>query len=92
MCYTCAFEEKMGEDQGNNEEKSEKKIEFEVPPAAKPIPDPFLMRSNEELDAKRGSSQPSTKKKNCPVCRKKMSFYEMEQTWRCPFCDYERKI
>lgn len=37
-------------------------------------------------------SQPSGKKKSCPVCRKKMDWYDMEQAWRCPFCDYERRI
>ncbi len=82
QCYSCAYEElKENEVQGKSlEEKSEQ----------------TSLSSNENQESKKESSppnnQPSTKKKACPVCRKKMQWHEMENTWRCPFCDYERRI
>jgi ribosomal protein L37AE/L43A len=54
------------------------------------------LSSDEDEEPKKGSSlsisQPSSPKKTCPVCRKKIDWYEAEKTWRCPFCDYERSI
>jgi len=38
------------------------------------------------------ASEPSTKTKTCPACRKKMYWYPMEKAWRCPSCQYERRI
>ncbi len=32
------------------------------------------------------------KKKPCPACGKEMNWHEMEKIWRCPYCEYERKI
>lgn len=32
----------------------------------------------------------SGKKKLCPVCKKKMDWYEDGKTWHCPYCKYER--
>jgi len=97
LCYTCAYEEsKVGEVQDKSEEKSEQTN------APKPSPAPSFavplasMITNESQKSKKGSSpsknQPSGKKKTCPVCHKKMDWYEMEKIWRCFFCDYERSI
>ena len=36
--------------------------------------------------------KPLPKKKTCPSCGKKMDWVEEEGFWRCPFCDYERRI
>jgi len=33
-----------------------------------------------------------TKKKDCPVCGKKMFWYPEEKAWRCPSCQYLRRI
>jgi ribosomal protein L37AE/L43A len=54
------------------------------------------LSSDENEEPRKGSSlsinQPSSKKKTCPVCHKKMDWYQEEKAWRCPFCDYERSI
>jgi hypothetical protein len=54
------------------------------------------LSSNEDQEPRKESSlsinQPSSKKKTCPVCHKKMDWHQTEKTWRCPFCDYERSI
>jgi len=105
MCYSCAYEElKEDEVQGQSEEKSEHTRAPKSTPASEPIFDPSQPRAvplaplfpDEFPKSKKGSSpsdnQPSGKKKACPVCRKKMDWYEIEKTWRCPFCDYERSI
>jgi ribosomal protein L37AE/L43A len=103
VCYSCAYEElKKDEVQGRNEEKN---VHMNAPaPASEPMFDPFQPidapvespSSDEYEDVKKGSStsnnQPSSKKKTCPVCRKKMSWHQKEKTWRCPFCQYERSI
>ncbi len=52
-------------------------------------------RSSRIVSPKKESASHSlqpTKKKNCPSCGKKMNFFPMENAWRCPYCDYERKI
>jgi len=93
MCYTCAYEE-AGKGEGQN--KSAGKSERAVPLAD--------LSSNEFEKLKKGSipgsirgslpsnKQPPTKTKPCPACRKKMSFHEGEKAWRCPHCEYERRI
>ncbi len=105
MCYVCAYEElKKDEGQGKSEEKSEHTKAPKPTPASEPIFDPSSPHAvplaplfpDEYQKSKKGSSpsnnQPSGKKKACPVCRKKMDWYEIEKTWQCPFCDYERSI
>jgi DNA-directed RNA polymerase subunit M/transcription elongation factor TFIIS len=99
---------KKDEVQGKSVEKSEHTNAPKPTPASETIfdPPPTLavpladMSSNENQEPIKGSiqglspsnKQPSTKKKTCPVCRKKMNWYQIEKTWRCPFCDYERSI
>ena len=105
MCYSCAYEElKKDEVQGKSEEKSEHSNAPKPTPASEPVFDPCppitvplaSLSSNVYQESKKGSSrsnnQTSAKKKTCPVCRKKMDWYELEKAWRCPFCDYERSI
>ncbi len=82
LCYTCAHEE------GRGEAKSEKSIEFESSSPSEEMSD-----SEEPIKGSLPSkSQQPTKKKTCPSCRKKMNFYEDERIWRCPYCEYERRI
>ena len=105
QCYACGHEElETAEVQGKGEEKNEQTNAPGPTPASEPMLDqspPLAVpwtppSSNENQESKKESSppnnQPSTKKKACPVCRKKMQWHEMENTWRCPFCDYERRI
>lgn len=81
QCYSCAYEELEEEKAGNEPAPASAPIIDQSPPPAVPWAPP----SSKE-------SQPPTKKKTCPVCRKKMQWYEMETAWRCPSCDYERRI
>jgi tRNA(Ile2) C34 agmatinyltransferase TiaS len=84
MCFSCAYESKEGETQHKN-----------APPAPRDIPSTSLS-FDEDLEPTNESSaspkQQPTKKKTCPSCRKKMNWLEDERIWRCPFCEYERRI
>ena len=81
ICFSCAYEETG---QGKNGGKSEH---------AAPL---ASLSSDEDQESKKGSSlsknQPPAKTKPCPACGKKMSFHESEKAWRCPHCEYERRI
>jgi ribosomal protein L37AE/L43A len=104
-CYSCAYEEsKKDEVQGKSKEKSDRtnapkptlaseSIWDPSPPLAVPSAPLF---PDEYQKSKKGSSPshnpPSGKKKACPVCHKKMDWYQMEKAWRCSFCGYERSI
>ena len=92
MCYTCAYEESTkSENQGAGEENTPK-----PPSASKSIAVPVAdMIPDEDPESKRDSSQsnkPSSRKKPCPVCHRKMNFYPMDKAWRCGYCHYERRI
>jgi len=102
---SAAYEEiKKDEIWDESEEKSEPANAPEPASASKPGSGSSPRRavhteslsSDEDQEPRKGSSlsinQPSFKKKTCPVCRKKMDWYEMDKAWRCPFCDYERSI
>ena len=103
ICYSCAYEELTKDGaQGKSEEKREHANAFKPTPVAEPIFDPSPPRtdplaslsSDESQESTTGSpsnKQPS-KKKTCPVCRKKMNWHEEDKAWRCPFCQYERSI
>ena len=105
MCYVCAYEElEKDEVQGKSDENSEHTNAPKPTPASEPIFDPSpplvvplaSLSSNESQESKKASSpsnnQPSSKMKTCPVCDKKMSWYQKEKAWRCSFCQYERSI
>ena len=105
LCYTCAYEElDKDEVQVKSEEKSEDTNTPEPAPASESIIDPsppFAVSSSppsskESQHSKKESSpahnQTWTKSKTCPVCHKKMYLYPEERTWRCPSCEYERRI
>jgi ssDNA-binding Zn-finger/Zn-ribbon topoisomerase 1 len=97
-----------GDVQGEREEIREHTNAPEPTPASEPIFDPFpplavpsaSLSSPENQEPIKGSipgsspshKQPSTKKKTCPVCRKKMNWHQEDKAWRCPYCDYERRI
>jgi rubrerythrin len=102
ICYSCAYELKKDEVPGKSEEKSEQTDALEITPAAESIFDldiPTLSSREYREPIKdpiqgsiQGHKKPSPKKKTCPACRKKMNWYEEERSWRCPFCEYERRI
>lgn len=89
QCYSCGYEElKKDEVLNKNEETG-----FTMPgsdPNFDPFPDIAGPAAREYRPPT--NSQPVVKKKNCPACHKKMQWYEMEKTWRCSFCEYERRI
>ena len=105
MCYSCAYEEE-GKAQGKSEEKSEHTNALKPTPVSEPIfdpssplADPLTSQSfNEDpikgsiKDSSTSKNRSSTKKKTCPACHKKMNWHEDEKTWRCPFCEYERRV
>jgi ribosomal protein L37AE/L43A len=88
MCYTCAYEESK---------EGEVPVEGEV--TREQISVPGLTTVSEMVDEKPkmikgpspSDSQPA-KKKTCPNCRKKMNWHASDKAWRCPFCEYERRI
>jgi ribosomal protein L37AE/L43A len=105
LCYSCAYEEaKEGKVQDKSAEKREYTNAPKSTPAMEPTFDPspsFAVPlatpiSDESKESKKESSptndQPSNKKKACPVCHKKMQWHKMEKAWRCPYCEYERRI
>jgi ribosomal protein L37AE/L43A len=105
QCYSCAYEELKKDDiLVDREENSEPANAPQPAPASTPTSGPSPLRavhlgslsSDENEEPRKGSSlsinQPSSKKKTCPVCHKKMDWHETEKAWRCPFCDYERSI
>ena len=106
VCYACAYEElKKDEVQGKSEKKSEHTnapkptstseptFDFPPPPAFPLEPlSPDEYEESKEQPSPSNNKQPSSKKKACPVCRKKMNWHETEKAWRCPFCEYERRI
>jgi ribosomal protein L37AE/L43A len=97
MCYSCAHEEKADAppemDSGQSEGKTQTKESKPAPSIAVPLAD---MLSDDLQKQKKGlfslKSGPAIKKKTCPVCRKKMNWFEMERVWRCSSCEYERGI
>jgi ribosomal protein L37AE/L43A/predicted nuclease with TOPRIM domain len=92
LCYACAHEERAGEVQGKSEESERTKMEITT--ASEPIFDRSPLRSSDIFPEPKKAShhQPPPKKKTCPSCRKKMNWNEDESIWRCPFCEYERRI
>ena len=104
QCYSCAYEEPKDEVLVDSEEKSEPANTPQPAPASKPGSGPSPLRAvhmgslsstktrNQERDHHCPLTSHRPKKKTCPVCRKKMDWFEVEKAWRCPFCDYERSI
>jgi ribosomal protein L37AE/L43A len=92
QCFSCAYEEPIDTVQGKSAPASTPGVaaspSFVVPVAS--------MTSGEYDGSKKGASPPAeqraTKKKTCPVCRKKMYWYPDTKAWRCPSCHYERRI
>lgn len=90
QCYTCAFEESgKGEVRDAGESKSVPDTElFDIP-----MPDQSIEEYQEsKKTSPQFARQPSTKKKPCPVCHKKMNWHPKEGAWQCPYCNYERRI
>jgi ribosomal protein L37AE/L43A len=108
MCYSCAYEEtKEGNTPERSEEKRQYTISPKSAPVPEPSSDPspplavpladlpsgeYEEPQEESAPSDKHSNKPSSKKKTCPVCRKKMNWHQKEKAWLCPFCEYERRI
>ncbi len=87
LCYTCAHEESSpGETRGPGKAAS---VRAEAPAAPTGWTEPIKGTLGEPA---RPKTRQASKKKPCPACRKKMAWHEEERAWRCPFCEYERRI
>lgn len=60
-------------------------------PVAEMTYDDYKQQKKRSAAPAPGSRAP-IKKKTCPVCTKKMLWHPDENVWRCPNCDYERRI
>jgi ribosomal protein L37AE/L43A len=87
QCYSCAYEESGASevsDKGTSKKRNTNALELTR--GSEPIFDIFPEKQEEKKETL------PTKKKTCPGCRKKMQWYPNEQIWRCPHCEYERRI
>ncbi len=103
VCYSCAYEESE-EGRDKSEKKSEQNASqpapaeptFDSAPPSTVTPESLPTDRQEPLKGSIPESSPPknqpTKKKTCPVCRKKMEWQQIQKAWRCPFCQYERRI
>jgi ribosomal protein L37AE/L43A len=89
MCYVCAYEESK---EGEVPDRSKEKSEHASMPGLTPVSEPISDYPKSKKGSSASNSQPSPKKKTCPACRKKMNWYPEDKAWRCPFCEYERRI
>jgi ribosomal protein L37AE/L43A len=90
MCYACGHEEPATDD---TEGASELTAAAELAAAAEQKPAPVASEpSAVPLAATPSVKRPLSRKKPCPVCRKQMDWNEEEKTWRCLFCNYERRV
>lgn len=88
QCYTCAYEEPAtGAVPGSGEPMNT--------PAPAPKPESSSDQSSffvEPLASMVNEREPTIQKKRCPSCGKTMFWYRHEKAWRCPSCQYERRI
>jgi ribosomal protein L37AE/L43A len=88
QCFSCAHEESTDDVQGKSAPAAETGVAAS-PSFVEPL---ASMTSHEDQESSASDDQPSTKKKTCPVCRKKMYWYPDTKAWKCPSCHYERRI
>ena len=100
MCYSCAYEE-PGE--GQEPAKSAESSSPLAGPSSgssggpssttsfAPSRTPFTAPASTPAPSS-AEDQPSSKTKTCPVCSKTMYWYPNDKAWRCPSCQYERRI
>lgn len=86
QCYTCGHEEPASEAFTTTGEPANEPAP--PPEPASPQPESFV----EPLASMVNERQPATQKKPCPACRKSMFWYPKVKAWRCPSCQYERRI
>jgi chromosome segregation ATPase len=88
-CYSCAFEEPVKdgaqESSGEKEKKTERTETIKPLSVADSLFDPAP-------PSRSSSNKPTSKKKTCPACGKKMYWYQEEKVWRCSSCEYERGL
>jgi enoyl reductase-like protein len=88
-CFVCAYEEAEEMEVNDVQEKIENPLESAPAQAHNPAdaPPPTFSIPPEFTHVQR---RPAVSTKACPVCRKKMDWQEMEKSWRCPSCEYQR--
>ncbi len=96
MCYSCAHEEKGEYTTAPEPAPVSEPVSDSSPSFAVPLADVSSSENEEPIQGSiKGvslSKNHPTKKKTCPSCRKKMNWYEDDRAWRCPFCEYERRL
>jgi ribosomal protein L37AE/L43A len=88
QCYSCGHEESTKDEVQGNPAPASKRGFDPFPNIATPLAD---LSFNEKKEPKK-AAPPPVKKKTCPACHKKMHWYPDENAWRCPHCEYERRI
>lgn len=88
-CFVCAHEEAENIEVTDIQEKIENPSESATTQAHKPadVPPPTFSIPPEFSHAPRRSAVST---KVCPVCKKKMDWQEIEKSWLCPSCKYQR--
>ncbi len=94
LCYSCAYEESHNGGTPAPGKSIPSGAEEPFFPAQAPA---TLSGGTEPIRGSlaehgRPKARQSAKKKPCPSCRKKMTWHEEDRAWRCPFCEYERRI
>ncbi|MDA8155319.1 MAG: hypothetical protein M0Z52_02545 [Actinomycetota bacterium] len=92
LCYVCAFEELKDGSGRDNDESAGLASEGKPEPQLQAVAQTSEAVTNPPgLSVVRYSAMNAkmqVKKKNCPVCRKKMVWGEADKTWRCTSCEY----
>jgi ribosomal protein L37AE/L43A len=98
LCYTCAHEEMPADAVQGKSEGKRKQTSTSGPASAPSFAVPLAsMVTDESRRPKKGTalspspSQLAARKKNCPVCHKKMDWHQHEKIWRCFFCDHKTR-
>jgi len=88
QCYSCGHEESTIDEVQGKPAPASGPGSGPTSPFTVPLAD---LPSNEDQAPKKGAAPP-VKKKTCPACHKKMNWYPDDNAWRCPHCEYERRI
>ncbi len=85
-CYVCGHEEK--EDPGTQGVGGNRA--GSAPTQAKKPEPPRAMTAAAPQEIASSQKPQAAKTKTCPICKKNMEWHDMEKSWRCPFCKYQR--
>jgi ribosomal protein L37AE/L43A len=82
QCYTCAHEEEMSEIVEQTDMASA------TAPAGS---QDDIIPGTVAISGTWAYQKPAAKTRACPVCRKKMDWYEQEKRWKCFFCGHKMR-